>query len=302
MGICLVMKNNFRRSMHHKIQWMILLIMPFLLSLLTIVINQVQEDSYRVGVIDSKVVSYDENNYVQEFCSKLNHMEKIEAKVANIQSYHTDLLMGTYHYVIDYSDEENVTIISNKTQEENDKFYDLIMKGIPKEVVNKLDSRNPELMRMQQSVAFLMSLFLVLSVIHGGMYIKDRNHGIITRYCFAPTTRISYKFGNMCFIFAITFLQVVACYLLLCIVNATWLSFIVSLKIILMISFIASFFAFLLCTICKNDTQASISASAITAIFTILSGTFVSTESMPYLLKILSNFNPVHWCMELIPM
>lgn len=302
MGICLVMKNNFRRSLHHKIRWIIILVMPFLLSLLTIVINQIQEDNYRVGVILSKesIKSNDENNYMQELCYKLNQMDKIEAKVANIQSYHTDLLMGTYHYVIDCSNEENVTIISNKPQEDNEEFYNMIMNGMPKEQVPELNNQDQNLLRMQQSIGFLMSLFLILSVVQGGMYIRDKNHGIITRYCFAPTTRIRYMFGNLCFIFSITFLQVVACYILLCVVNATWLSLTVSIKIILMISFVASLFAFLLCMICKNDTQASISASAITSIFTIISGTFVSIESMPYLLKVLSSFSPIRWCMELI--
>ncbi len=302
MEICLVMKNNFRRSMHHKVQWVIVLVMPFFLSLLSIVINQIQEENYRVGVIDRKENTkyLDEDNYAQALGTKLNQMEKIEVKVADLQSYHTDLLMGTYHYVIDCTDGENVIIISNKTQEENEVFYNMIMNGMLKEEVSVPVSQDQNRIRMQQSVAFLMSLFLILSVVQGGMYIRDKNHGIITRYCFAPTTRHGYKFGNLCYIFAITFLQVVACFLLLCIINGTWLSLIVSIKIILMISFVASFFAFLLCTICRSDTQASISASAITAICTMLSGTFVSIERMPYLLKMLSSFNPIRWCIELI--
>ncbi|MDD5936147.1 MAG: ABC transporter permease [Clostridiales bacterium] len=306
MEICLVMRNNLKRSLRHKIRWAIIFFMPLLLSPCMSLINQIRDNTYRVGVINlmspgSKSAD-NRSESVESICSILNENPNIKAQVASVDTYHTDLILGTYQYIIDASkgiSEE--AVISTKTKKDNQEFYQLVLNGSLKESVPQNErEKATHLTMMQQSVGFLMSLFLIMSVLQGGMYQRDKNQGLVERYCYAPKKKKTYLVGNLCFIFFVTLLQVLASFLLLCTVNGTWLSVKASILIIALVTVVASVVAMILCAICSNDTQAGISASTIAAFLMMISGMFVTVDRMPQVLQFMSKFDPVRWCMELV--
>lgn len=308
MGICLVMKNNIKRSLHHKVRWIISFLLPLFLTVLVNIVSQVQQGDSRVGVLQStnelntetiKAIKDSDTATLMTICDSINKLDGYEAEPVSMDHYHMNLIMGDYHFIIDVSKPWSTeSIISYQPEQSENEIYQSFNSALlNKEIIDTVEVEDDKL---QQSIPFLMSTFLIMAVLQGGILLQDKNHGMILRYCYSPKRRFSYFLGNGGYIFSITFLQVVLSMGILCLVTSTWLGLIKAIQIVLMITVTSSLFALLLCLICKNDTQASICASAVTGIATMLGGIFIPISSMPAFLQAISKASPIRWCMELL--
>lgn len=328
MGSRFILINNFRRSLHHKGLWLIAFLAPIIISFGVNLINQFANTTYRIGVfysMEGNVIKDHSAKYqvleeqVTDLLVRLNQIEGVAAVIAREDSIHTDVIMGTYHYGIgvdkiaqvDMSEEQLMdALLSYDNQEKKEEFAKFLSQNLKNynlkvdsesniETVNQTDQgKSSSLTVMERLVACIISMFMIMSVIHAGMYIKDRKEGMVTRYCFAPKYRCSYMIGNYLYVFLITFMQVAISFAVICILQQYRITMTAYLTMVGMLSIVASSFAIIISTLCRNDVQASISASAITAIMSLLSGLFVSFSQLPGILQLTSVMNPIRWCIE----
>ena len=107
--------------------------------------------------------------------------------------------------------------------------------------------------------------------------------------------------GYMLYNLIITCLQLLLCILVLTFIQKDFnLNITEGLILSLVIAVISSIFSMSICLISSSEVQANIITSALTAVMSLLGGTFVAVEAMPALLRILSFASPIRWVVELI--
>jgi hypothetical protein len=269
---------------------------------MTTMFEQLSQTTYRVGVMSSgsKEVNQDAENLMKQ----LNQIAGITVKEANDEGFHTDIIMGVYHYGINLdmldsnrklASMENETIekaVISYNNQENVKHFVEYLKNQPMDSISELST-------IERNIGFLASLFMVIAVLHAGLYIRDRQEGLLVRYCYSPKSKKSYVMGNYIYIFLITFLQVGVSLVILNLIQKNQVDILQFVWIVSFLALITSIFAILISSISKSEVQASITASSITAILTLLSGTFISVSQLPTFLQYVGVVNPIRWCIEL---
>jgi ABC-type multidrug transport system permease subunit len=146
-----------------------------------------------------------------------------------------------------------------------------------------------------------MTLFMVLSVVQGALIITDKNTGTMERYCYSLQKKRSYHAGFYLHNLILTFLQGAAALLIMKVVNGNWeLSAFQGVLTAVVIALISTAFASFICAFSRSDMKANITASGLTAIFSLLGGTFIAVESMPGLFRGLSVISPMRWIIEFV--
>ena len=94
MAIYLVMKNNLKRTFATRYTYVVMILIPVVISFLGTISNSFTGSSIRVGVI-SNAKEFGEVEGV------LSVHSRIECEMADKDSKHTDLITGKYQYLID---------------------------------------------------------------------------------------------------------------------------------------------------------------------------------------------------------
>lgn len=297
MGIYLVMKNNLRRSMKHKILFLITLLLPVIVCCLFGLIR-FDKVGLRIGILkaQNEVVRKEQ----EEFFLLLEQSEGITYAFAEEESSNTDLMMGRFHIILDYrnaSSLEEVKILSLQSKERQILLQEAIMKMIKdKSPFNLTGYKDPGLSITERSIATILSLVMVFATIHASAYIRDRASGTMVRYQFSGFNRSGYLWGYFLHTLLITFVQGLLCITALTLLQTGFsISTMIALLIAAVIAVIGSVYAIIICALSKSEVSANILASSMVGIFSVLGGTFIAVESMPFLLRGLSLASPIKW-------
>lgn len=279
MGTYLVIKNNFRRNFNHKFVFAFSFLFPFLLCLAAGMVNHIGKSDLRVGVISTGEVSRDEITML------FNNTVEYECEKASRDSVYSDLIMGKYHIVLDYS---------NPNSGKNPELLSI-------QNMDKLTAEVQSLTKTERAIAYLMTLFMITAVVQGSVIIRDKSVGTLERYCYSLHNKRSYYVGFFFHNLILTFLQGEIAMLIMMVMDKDWeLSFGEGILAAVFIALISVTFAFVICAISKKDMNANISASSIAVILSILGGTFVAVGNMPGLFQIMSLFSPIRWIIQII--
>lgn len=153
----------------------------------------------------------------------------------------------------------------------------------------------------ERSVAILLSVFMIFSTLRSAAIIRDKKDGTLQRYHFAYKSKSGYLFGYILYNFIITYCQVfISIGAVILIQISTEYTISVLFLLPLVIAIISVVFSTVICQAGKSEVQANVMASSLTALFSILGGTFVAVEAMPSLLRLLSFVSPIRWAVELV--
>lgn len=278
MGTCLVIKNNFRRNFNHKLQCVVTFFIPLVLCLAAGFVNQSARPALRVGVISDSETGRDS-------IRKILNTEDFVYKLTSRETMNSDLITGHFQIILDYTGIKDGRLPVIYSIQNKDK-----QSGVIKTLTHT-----------ERAAAYLMTLFMVLSVVQGAVIIKDKTSGTMERYCYSLQKKRSYYAGFYLHNLILTFLQGTAALLIMRVVNGNWeLSALKGVLMAAVIALISTAFASFVCAFSKSDMNANITASGLTAIFSLLGGTFIAIESMPQLFRSLSVISPMRWIIELV--
>lgn len=297
MGIYLVMKNNFKRSMNNKVLFILILILPMIVIILTSLTNQISTGAVRIGVILSK--SVESYNKVENI---LSQSQGLQYEIVQEHTMYTDIITGRYHFIliVNQTDSQlnySILSLSDKGVEELGKMIYHAMKS---EVPLMLPKQEIAVSPAQRMSAFLLTLLMITSTLNASLLIRDKFMGTLRRYSYAPRQVGSYIGGNIGYNFIISAVQVSVAFLIL-------YSFGVSLQLsfgrvvllgMILVSFTSAFGTFL-SVLFSSELKANIGASCLAAVFAILGGAFIPYLHMSYFFQRLSVISPIRWMIQL---
>lgn len=299
MGICLVMRNNFKRSFHHKLLFTVTFLLPVLLCLLISLIH-FEKTSIRVGILSDKTTAS-----LEEVYQLLKGTDGLQYAPAEEADWNTELITGKFHIILDYRGSTSIVdfkLLSNQKEEEilllDNAFRQSIKEHKP---ISLADTRKEGMSATDRNIAILLTLFMVLSTVHGAALIRDRQNGSLQRYLYSGRRKGAYYLGYAFYQFLLMLCQILLCMVVLVTLQNTFhISWLQGVVVAVVIAFLSTLFGELICIGCQSEVQANITASAITVILSLLGGTFVAVQEMPALLRMLSFASPIRWVVELM--
>lgn len=278
MGTYLVIKNNIRRNLNHKLQSVVTFFIPLVLCLAAGFVNQSARPALRVGVISDTVTGRDS-------IRKILNTEDFVYKLTSRETMNSDLITGHLQIILDY------TGIKDGRQP--------VIHSVQN--MNKPSGVIKSLTHTERAAAYLMTLFMVLSVVQGAVIITDKTSGTMERYCYSIQKKRSYYAGFYLHNLIMIFLQGSTALVIMSMMNGNWeLSAFKGVLTAAVIALFSSAFTSFVCAFSRSDMNANITASGLTAIFSLLGGTFIAIESMPQLFRILSVISPIRWIIEFV--
>ncbi len=303
MGIYLVLKNNLKRSMNHRMLFGLSFFLPVILCCLFGLVR-FDKVSLRIGILEAQ----DEKNgwtNQEELYPLLEQSEGVSYAVADEESSNTDLMMGRFHVLLDYRRAvslREIPVISYQSEERQQLLQEALQRMIEdKRPLNLTGLHEYGLSITERSLTMVLSLFMIFATIHASAFIRDRESGVMIRYEYTGYRKSEYLMGYFFHTLLITLIQVLLCITLLSLLQPGFsLTIKVALILTLVIAAMSSIYGVAICAFSKSEVVANVTASSLAGCFAILGGTFVAVEAMPGLLRILSFASPMRWIVELL--
>lgn len=255
----LVMKNNLKRYFQSKTTYILILIIPILISIIGMISINLTVEKIKIGT----------ENLVPE-----TNIEKTTFVQIDKDSIHTDYIMGKYDYILQGNEEDikNIQeIIENRT--------------------NKVG-----LTGEKQLVALLITAYLVIATLYASKQIVDQSNKTLERFCYAGNKRRSYLLGTFLSTGIIVFLEVNIALLIFYFITPEFsYSLIEVIGLGLKITAITSIFASILSQITHSEMSANLVAAFFSIFSSIIGGTFIAVDAMPKFLQLLSILSPIRW-------
>lgn len=286
MAIYLVMKNNLKRTFATRYTYVVMILIPVVISFLGTISNSFTGSSIRVGVI-SNAKEFGEVEGV------LSVHSRIECEMADKDSKHTDLITGKYQYLID---------VTGKGMDAASPDIKERISTIIAEAKQKNESEVDGLSQTERILALLLTAYMMIATIYATTMIRDKKNQTIERFCIAGFTKNAYGHGYMASTALIILCQLSLAVFILAVFNRSFdVTLVSAVKTILFMTVVASVFGVSVASLLKSELNANISASSIVIILSLLGGTFVSIDQMPELLQRISVISPIRW-LQLLPL
>ena len=310
MATYLVMKNNLKRTFANKFTYLVMLLVPIAISFAGIVSGSFSNADIRVGVIGN-------TKELTEVSEAFSVYPTVHVEIAKQESMHTDLITGTYQYLIDMTANNHDTVqndtvqndtVQNDTVQNDAVQNDAVQTNVEESistiiaaVQQKQESKASEISQTDRTFALLLTAYMIIASIYATTMIQDKKNKTMERFCFAGFTKTSYSIGYMASTALIICCQLISAVVILAVFNH---GFVVSLEkaveIVLFMTAVASIFGVGIASFLKSELSANITASSIVVILSLLGGTFVSISQMPEILKCISVISPIRWLQLLL--
>lgn len=318
MGMLLIVKNEFIRASKSKKKIIVSLLIPVFAVVVAMAINVLMKPSISIGYIDNSKSSIGER-----FKKDAAEIKGLKVNKVTLNSINTDMILGKYAAIVEFNqlNKYNDQNDSNNPNKHN-QYKAINVKCLDSHVgttINKimtnylsskdlsgfqtlLDNMGKDGFTAAQRGCCLMLLTLIITcTISACNIIKDKNEGILKRYkicCYNPHT---YILGMYLYNIIFTCIQILISTLVLTLmpINLGITSF-EFLLVGLVISIISCSFACLFSNLCESELQASLGASSVAMIMSLIGGAFLPLEKMPSGIKFLSNGTVTKWIVELI--
>ncbi|MCB2296233.1 ABC transporter permease [Clostridium tagluense] len=299
MGILLIIKNEFIRLSKNKKKAIYSLLIPVFAVIVAIFLNVLMKPSISIGYIDNSNIGVG-----SEFKKDANKIKGLRVNEATLDSLNTDMILGKYAAIAQFNENKHITVKcldSHNGAVVNEIITNYIFSKDLSGFQTLLDNMSKEgFTAAQRGCGFILLILITTCTLSACNIIKDKNEGILKRYkmcCFEPYT---YILGMYAYNLLFAGIQVLISTLVLTFMpinlGITSLEFFL---IGLIISIISSSFACLFSNLSESELQASIGASSIAMIMSLIGGAFLPFEKMPHGLKIISNGTVTRWVIEL---
>lgn len=295
MGILLVAKNEFVRSLKYKKKLVLTVLIPVIAVIVALGINSLMKPSINIGVIDNG-----SGKIYETFKEKAISIKGLTIKKANEDSINTDMILAKYFAVIQFNKDESFQVIclDNKVKDNMEQ----IMKGYFTN--GKLHGFEDTLSKMQResmTVAqrgggYILLTLIITCTLSACNLIKDRDDGTIKRFSASPYKLIIYILGTFLYNLISTIVQIIISVIILTILPIDiGISGLQLFIIGLTIAIIASSLSCLIVNLCRTELQASLIASVVSLTMSLLGGSFLPLSKMPTVLKYASNVTVTKW-------
>ena len=279
MEIYLVMKNNLKRNFLKKTTYIIMLLLPVVISVIGITVNGISQSTIRVGIIADEALFH-------EVEARLEKFENIEYERADARTIHTDKIMNKYQFVLNYVEESDSESTLNELE-------NLAANGQVKTVYRLLDT--------QRTVAMLMSVYMIIATVYATKIIGDKKDGTFQRFAYSGNGRTRYALGYVFSTGIIVLVQITVAFIILKVFDKNFsLPLLKSAEIISAITIITTVYGVTIAFLSKKDMNANIFASSIVVLLSLIGGILVSISEMPYFLQMVSLISPIRWIIWLI--
>ncbi|QAA33580.1 ABC transporter permease [Clostridium manihotivorum] len=300
MGIFLVTRNELIRSFKYKKKLVLTFLVPVFAVIVAIGVNSLMNPSINIGIIDNG-----SGQVYQQFKDKTNSISGLNIKYANKGSINTDMILGKYAVVIELNKDQSfvVTCLDSKFQENvNEIMKNYFTTGEVKgfeDILTKMESDS--MTAAQRGGGFILLTLIITCTLAACNIIRDQQEGTLRRFLISPNKPVIYILGTFLYNFLSTIVQIVVSVGVLSMlpidigVNSMQL-----LLIGLIIAVVASSLSCLIVNLCKTELQASIIASVVALIMSLLGGSFLPLNKMPTVLKYISNSTITKWVIMFI--
>lgn len=256
----LVMKNNLKRYFQNKTTYLLIVLIPLLISIVGIISINLGEAKVKIGTEEA----VPKDLYEQVTLIKINK-----------ETINTDYIMGKYDYILKgdkTEDAKNIQMLIDKMAKKT---------GLTGE---------------KQLVAMLLTAYLVIATLYASKQIADQTNKTLERFCYAGNKKGSYMFGTFFSTGIIVFLEVMTALLIFYFLTPDFTySFPRVLELGVKITLITSLFAAILSQIAHSEMSANMIAAFFAVFSSLIGGTFISVNAMPKLLQVVSILSPVRW-------
>lgn len=278
MEAYLVMKNNLKRSFKKKSTYLFMILIPIFIGIIGVLTNYISEGNISVAVLNNP------NSTVK--IEELSEIKNIKYSEGNEDTINTDVIMGKYDFVLDYSNEDEMRVLIDKIIEVS-------------ENKNILSENN--ISEIERYVAMLMTVYLIIATIYAANLNKDVANGTVERFCLAGKKKINYLCGYILSTGIIVLIQVSIAFIFLRIVDKNFdLNIVKIILLTFVIMIVSTLYAIVSSLILKKEMRTNIVASSLAMLLSILSGTFIAVDNMPQLLQVLSYLSPIRWVLLIV--
>ncbi|MBB6625533.1 ABC transporter permease [Clostridium gasigenes] len=300
MGIWIVVKNEFIRSLKYKKKLMLSIVVPVIAVLAAIIINSLMKPAINIGIIDNG------NTYAYEkFQKNSKSINGLNINKADNSSINTDMILAKYAVVLEFG--ENNLIKVNCLDEEFKRNIESIVDRYQQ--TSELTGFQQILQKMQyesmtvaeRSGGFILLTLIITSTLSACNLIRDKSEGTLRRYLVSPNKPSIYILGTFIYNFINTVIQIViSVFVVELLPLDLGISGLQLLCVGLVIALIATSISCFIVNICASELQAGILGSVIALIMALLGGAFLPLNKMPNILVYLSNATVTKWIINFI--
>lgn len=291
-----ILKNNFKRKISKKSNFIFTFIIPICVVILGIIANVISKPSFTIGIINSSSTSIS-----KQVIKSLKSTLGLEVKNAFKTTMQTDIITGRYSAIIEFSN-SGFKINSVKDKQTVDRLYYLVQKYMEQPAPINIENLFDTAIDISQRICAFTVLFLMITAtINASIITKDKNNKTFYRIKYSPCSTSSYILGNILFNFIITYFQFLISVSVIELFN---LSIGISYKnyIVMGIWIVLFAVAFGSCmaSLFYQEMQVNLFAACIALILSLIGGSFIALDRMPYLLQQFSIISPIRWFIESI--
>lgn len=300
MGIGIVIKNEFIRSLRYKKKLVLGLLIPVISIIVAMAINSFMKPSINIGVINNSTEAI-----YEEFKAEATAIDGLKVSEANVESANTDMILAKYSAIIQFNKDESfeVSSLDNKVNVNIEKimdeyFIDGELNGF-KDVLLTLESENMTV--AERAGCFILLTLIISCTLSACNLIKDNDDGTLKRFSLSPNKIGVYIIGVYLYNLLNTIIQVIiSVSILIALPIEIGISGIELLVIGLVIAIIASSLSTFIVILCKSELQASVISSVVALIMSLLGGAFLPLDKMPTALQYISNITITKWLVVFI--
>lgn len=286
-----IFQNNFRRK---KSGFALTLLIPIFVVILGIAANYMSKPSFTLGIINMEPTKKTE-----QIIDTLKKTEGVEIEKANPSTKKIDIITGRYSAIIEFQN-DGFKIKSVKDQKTLNILYHIVddywKKPKPVNISILFDT---SLGISERTCSFIILFLMITATLNASLITKDRNNGTIRRIKYSPCSAASYVLGNILYNFAITYFQYFIAISIISILHLnTGINYGNYLLMGIWISLFATAFGTCMASLFYKEMQVNLFATCISLISSLIGGTFIALEKMPYMLKRISVVSPIRWFIE----
>lgn len=260
----LVMKNNLKRCFQNKTTYLLIFMIPLLISVVGMISINFAQENLKIGT---------EGETPQETFAKVTFVK------VKKETLHTDLIMGKSDYILKGDKSEDAKNIQMLLDKKTNKSG---MTGA------------------KQFIAMLITVYLMIATLYASKQIADQSNKTLERFCYAGNKKRSYLFGTFFSTGTIVFLEVMTALILFYFFAPDFTySMVQVLELGVQITLITSLFAAILSQLARSEMSANMIAAFFAVFSSIIGGTFIAVNAMPKFLQILSILSPVRWILSI---
>lgn len=299
MCIWLIFKKEWVKNKKHPIRLLLTLLLPIIITCLVVLFSNQMKPSIHLGLLSESPHS----DIIKSLKESSLSVPGLTLTSINADSLYSDLMTSKYAAIIKQKTDNTFEVLSLDVGLRDQLNSLLNHPATPAElpILSTLfEGRSTDsLSATSRSMSFIFLVMTITATLLAVSIHKEKSDGLLTRYGLSPHHALSYVSGFFLYNLVMTLLQIFVTASLIFIFKLP-LNMPLPLFILvgILISFSSSSLAFLIIGLTHNELSASILASSIGLLLSLLGGAFLPLAKMPHGFQFFSKFTLTRWLID----